>query len=336
MSDNRLSWIGTFTTFHVALLVVLGAVSGQLMLLVVLPLPFHGLLLLIIRRQSPITSWFAFGLLIHLGSVIWTIIVYDRLTTPIVGCLLAVLILVEMLILWGPPPFKDRAPHNTKVTPEPIKVPPLPATQYPWHRHGLKYGKDVQGECQICLEGFEPTCVVAKTTNCMHQFHDECLRTWYETQEKENGAPTCPSCRSDLRSSPIQLMSIETSVPASEEVDTTVKTGFHDGVRILSLVICMVMLVLATVYDEVSFLRLKKDFVQWFDSAEKRTCDDVGEAPPHSLVFLSGCDVNNTNLVHVPPMMLPVRALLVRRQTRICVSKSKSHWGGGSPHDFFF
>lgn len=331
VSDNGNSWIGTFITGHIALLLVLGALSGELMLLVVLPVPFHGLVLFIQHRRIPMTPWFTFGLFIHFVSVIWTIIVYERLTTLIVGCMLAVLILAEMLILQLPPglilivgDIVDRPKTSTKI--EPINVPPLPAKKYPWHHHGLKYGKDVQGECQICLEKFSATSIVAKTTNCMHDFHDECLRVWYETQEKDNNAPSCPSCRSDLRSSPIKLVSIEISEPASEEVDTTVKkTEFNDVARTLNLVLCLVILVLAIVYEEVTFIRFKEDVVQWFDSAEKLPCDDVGSASADSLVFLLGCHVNNTNIVHVPPILLPTRGLLVRRQSYICVSKGTFH-----------
>ena len=48
--------------------------------------------------------------------------------------------------------------------------------------------------CSICLDDFKKENVVKELPACKHRFHEECLKSWYETDTGGNG-DTCPVCR---------------------------------------------------------------------------------------------------------------------------------------------
>ncbi|KAF8693290.1 hypothetical protein HU200_038674 [Digitaria exilis] len=52
---------------------------------------------------------------------------------------------------------------------------------------------EVQEECTVCLEEYEPKDVVRVLPACGHAFHAPCIDTWLRQH------PTCPVCRASLR-----------------------------------------------------------------------------------------------------------------------------------------
>lgn len=53
-------------------------------------------------------------------------------------------------------------------------------------------GGEQEEECAVCMEVFAKRLVVKG--ECLHCFHEECLKKWVEVEEKED----CPICRASL------------------------------------------------------------------------------------------------------------------------------------------
>ena len=96
----------------------------------------------------------------------------------------------------SPPPLPPSPP------PLPPSPPPLPPSPPPLHTEKSDESDDEEDlvECSICLTDLDTNAIgplQIRTLTCGHQFHDQCIRTWFRESK------ACPYCRADIN--PIDL-----------------------------------------------------------------------------------------------------------------------------------
>ena len=52
-------------------------------------------------------------------------------------------------------------------------------------------------ECSICMEGYSPNETVYRVPNCMHMFHEDCMRNWLLSKNQEH-EQRCPFCNQQM------------------------------------------------------------------------------------------------------------------------------------------
>ena len=98
---------------------------------------------------------------------------------------------------------KQHVQHGGVLPPLPLPLPPpLPPSPPPLHTEKSDESDDEEDlvECSICLTDLDTNAkgpLQIRTLTCGHQFHDQCIRTWFRESK------ACPYCRADIN--PIDL-----------------------------------------------------------------------------------------------------------------------------------
>ena len=286
----------TVVSIHAALFLMLTAFSGEALAWGTLPpvgMAAASYVDVDEAYERSVRRWISLSLMTQFAAVVWTAAFATRVSAVVCGVVLCTLILVELYGLRG---------KRTKVN---------LGNEYPWH---VTSGR-VSGECQVCMEDLTKGCVVAKATNCMHEFHDECLRKWYD---QTTAVPSCPLCRSDLRVSPIKR--------CQQKQGDAENVQAHKTTRRISVVVGIVLLIVAQITEESALQTQKTQISRWVDGATSVPCQ--GERRQNvtkgMLIFLS-CPVENNNTQGVfRTQSVEYRGLLVRRKQYVCRSIRQS------------
>ncbi|XP_052186429.1 RING-H2 finger protein ATL66-like [Diospyros lotus] len=110
--------------------------------------------------------------------------------------LLAVVLLITLLFIYTRWVFRSRSVHAPPShAAQPQGLDRSAIERFPVVLHQSSVAKTVdESECSICLGVFEDGDKVMVLPRCRHCYHSECVDKWLTSQ------PSCPLCRSSLRS----------------------------------------------------------------------------------------------------------------------------------------
>lgn len=291
VTDERLLWL-VYT--HAALFLVVVTLEGACIPWGTFVMVVHSVLMYcrelnVLRHFSPyhgqmstcLRDWITLALVLHGLSFFEVLLLTEYKFLMVFSILIMALVVIEIVIL------RRRAESSR------IGVPPRP-----WTKHGVI--SKPEGQCPICLEEFAPTDRVVRATNCLHQYHDTCLGTWYD----EADIPTCPTCRSDLRTTAIQQV-FQPPVPPR--------------VRHKTPVLCLTLMLLTGCASviEIDHARKVTETVTWIRKAQ-----EPSTANGAILVYDRNVVVSSESKITIVPNVT-VPALFVKRWDVECSAKRK-------------